>query len=252
MPPDTPPPDALPPSAALVIVGNEVLSAKVQDENTPFLLDRFRKLGVPVTRIFVAPDERLALIECYRLAMAAARWVISTGGVGPTHDDITMGAVAEALGRPLVVHPELEQLIRDYFGEDCNEFHLKMARVPEGATLTWGDGLKLPVLRVDDLFVLPGTPGLVRSKFLGIEEMFRQQPFVLRRLHLDTDEGLVAQLLTDAEEAFPEVSVGSYPVFGSFDHKVEVTVEGKDAAQVEAVVERLRTTLPEGVLLGVH
>ncbi len=237
------------PTAALVVVGNEVLSAKVRDENTPFLLDRLRRLGVRAVKVTVVPDEREVLVATYREAVRSATWVFSTGGVGPTHDDVTMGAVAEAFGRPIRIDPELERLIREHFGASVNEHHLKMAALPEGAELEWGKGLRLPVVRIENLWIFPGSPGLVRSKFLGIEERFRQAPFFLRRLQLDVDEPEIAGLLAEAEASEAGISIGSYPVHGLFDHKVEVTVEGKDEAAVLRVTGRIRSGLPEGVLL---
>lgn len=254
MGPMAPPPGDGPatsePTASLVIVGNEILTCKVQDQNTPFLLERLRALGVPVVGVTVVPDVPARMVRAYRWACAEATWVFSTGGVGPTHDDVTMEAVAETFGRGLYEEPELAGVIRDFFKDRCTPAHLKMARLPEGCELVWGEGLRFPVVRVENLFVFPGQPGLMRAKFLGIEERFRCTPFELRRIYLKADEGQIAALLEAAEGDHPGVQVGSYPVFGTFDHNVLITVEGRDLAQVEAAARRISEGVPTEWLIG--
>lgn len=238
-----------PSTASLVIVGNEVLSAKVQDVNTPFLLERLRALGTPVRSVRIVPDEQPMMVDAYRAASAEATWVFSTGGVGPTHDDITMEAVAAAFDQDLVENPELAAGIREFFGDATTPAHLRMARLPANAQLTFEPGLNFPVVQVENVFVFPGAPGLMRKKFLAIEERFRQAPIHLRRLYLLGDEATFAALLGATEAAHDRLQVGSYPIWGSEDHTVVVTVESSCEATADAAADAIAQGLPEGALV---
>lgn len=230
-------------TAALVVVGNEILSAKTADENSPFLLRRLHALGVRVEQLRLVPDRFELLVEALRDCMASARWVFSTGGIGPTHDDITIEAIARATGRELVESPELVQVIRDFYREGVTEAHLRMAWLPEGFELVPTDTQAFPVLKVENLFVLPGSPGLARAQFLGIQERFRGPGFHLRRFRLEIEEGLLAAALTRIDTSFPDVEVGSYPLSGL---DLLITLEGHRAEGVEAAARELRAALPEG------
>lgn len=236
-------------TAALVIVGNEVLSAKVTDENTPFLLARLRALGVVTRSVRVVPDEAPLMIAAYRAACAAHTWVFSTGGVGPTHDDITMDAAAAAFGQVTAPRTELANLLKEVLGDRLTAAHLKMARVPEGAELVWEEGLRFPVVRLENLFIFPGAPGLLRKKFLAIEHRFRQRPIHLARLYLQGDEAEIAGLLERAEAGAADVQIGSYPVWGLGDHDIQVTFEGRDLTELRRVFAGVTAGLPAGYLV---
>jgi molybdenum cofactor synthesis domain-containing protein len=242
-------PSAEPSTASLVIVGNEVLSAKVQDVNTPFLLERLRALGTPVRAVRIVPDERAMMVEAYRTASAEATWVFSTGGVGPTHDDITMEAVAEAFGQEVVEHPELAAGIRKFFGDRTTPAHLKMARLPANAQVHFEDRLNFPVVQVENIYVFPGAPGLMRDKFLAIQERFRQGDIHLRKLYLLGDEATFAELLEVTEAAHEKLQIGSYPIWGNADHSVVVTVESTCEDTADAAAEAIARGLPAGALV---
>lgn len=238
-----------PSTASLVIVGNEVLSAKVEDCNTPFLLERLRALGTPVRAVRIVPDEQDVMVATYRAASAEATWVFSTGGVGPTHDDITMEAVAVAFDQEVAEHPELADGIRKFFGDRTTPAHLKMAQLPVGAVVHWQEGLNFPVVQVENVFVFPGAPGLMRKKFLAIEERFRQAPIHLRRLYLLGDEANFAALLGDTEAAHEKLQIGSYPIWGEDDHSVVVTIESSLEATADAAAAAIVRGLPDGALV---
>lgn len=238
-----------PSTASLVIVGNEVLSAKVQDVNTPFLLERLRALGTPVRAVRIVPDERPLMIAAYRAASAEATWVFSTGGVGPTHDDITMDAVAAAFEQDLVEHPKLAAGIRKFFGERVTPAHMKMACLPVGAQVHWQEGLTFPVVQVENIFVFPGAPGLMRKKFLAIESQFQQAAIHLRKLYLLGDEATFAELLGSTEAAHEKLQVGSYPIWGDEDHSVIVTVESTSEQIADEAADAIARGLPDGALV---
>ena len=165
-------------TAAIVVIGNEVLSAKVTDENGPFLTRELRALGVEVRRIETVPDEVPLIVDAVNRARAAARWVFTSGGIGPTHDDVTMAAIAAAFGRRIVTDPRSLSLLEEKFGERLNPALRRLAEVPEGATLVWNEQSLFPVVTVEQVVILPGVPALLREGFGWLREKLRAPPFV--------------------------------------------------------------------------
>ncbi len=145
--------------AGIVVIGNEILSGKTVDSNSAFLARELRQLGVTLKRITVIPDELDVIAETVRDFHSKCDIVFTSGGVGPTHDDITIAGVACALGRRVIVHPVLESKIREYLRDrPVNAAHLKMAEVPEGAELLMDDKLRFPTIKVENIYILPGIP----------------------------------------------------------------------------------------------
>ncbi len=224
--------------AAILLIGNELLSGKIRDENAAWLAKRLYALGVQLRRIAVVPDVLEAIVDEARRASTDHDVVFSSGGVGPTHDDITLESLAAAFDVPLVPVPELEEILRAHFGERLVDDHLRMARLPEGAELVQEGEIRWPVIKVRNIYVLPGIPQLFRAKFEAIASRFRSGTFFLRSVYLDADEAAIAARLRTLEEAFP-VEVGSYPRWDDADHRVRVTIEGRDPEPVNAATETL-------------
>lgn len=229
--------DARTPTAAAVIIGNEILSGKVRDENTPFLVDTLRGLGVALKRVSVVPDEAEAVVEAVRDAHARFDWVFTSGGVGPTHDDITIACVAAALGRRVVRDAELEEILRRLFGERLKEAHLRMADVVEGTELIADPEMVVPVMQVANVFVLPGVPEIFREKILVLKERLAAVPYHVRYVYLTLGEGALAPLLDSVVARFPDVDVGSYPSIRAQDYRVRITLESKDPVRTEAATD---------------
>ncbi len=227
------------PGAAIVAVGNELLSGKVLDQNVPFLVKELRELGLPLLEARWIPDELEAIAGTFRELSARAEVVFSSGGVGPTHDDVTFEGIARAFGVPLVRHPELAFEISKFYGEKTNDALLRMADLPEGAILIRDRGLAMSVVQVRNVYVLPGVPKFFQLKFHAIKERFRREPFHLRKLYVSLDEGDIAKDLDEAEKRF-KISVGSYPRYDGADYTVLITLESKDAARVEDALAFLR------------
>jgi molybdenum cofactor synthesis domain-containing protein len=241
------------PTAVLVVVGSEVLSAKVRDENGPFAAERLRALGVRLDGLHVVPDRVDDIVDEVSRARRRADWVLTSGGVGPTHDDVTVGAVARALGRPLVRSEPLAEVLRagharHHPGEPLPEAALRMADVPEGTRLL-GDP-EFPTLVVERVVMLPGPPRFFRFQLERIAGLFQAAPFRLASLYLGIREDLAAPALDAVARAHPGVEIGSYPRFDpGVDHRVRVTVEAKDAALVAAAVSAVVAALPPGAVL---
>src|SRR5918994_7082901 len=152
-------------SAVIVIIGNEVLSGKTQDTNSYFLCTELRRLGVEVQKISTIPDvieligqEVTAFSEKFDL-------VFTTGGVGPTHDDVTIEGIAHGFSVPVVRHPEIENRMRQRLGGDVNEARLRMANVPQGAVLLATDALFAPVVNIHNVYIFPGIPRILQERF---------------------------------------------------------------------------------------
>jgi len=235
----------------LVVIGNEILSGKVADANTPFLAQALRERGVLLTRIEVVPDALEPIVRAVRRARDEADVVFTSGGVGPTHDDITMAAVAQALGKPRVRHAGFADTIARHYGARTNAALLSMADLPEGAQLIEGGDLWVPVVLVDRVYVLPGIPELFRRKFFAMAHLLHGKPIGLAKLYLDCDEGEIAALLASAERTHAGVQIGSYPrIDAGAPHRVMVTIESTDAAVVAAVRAEVVAGLPPGALVG--
>ena len=243
------------PSAVLVVVGSEVLSAKVRDENGPWAAERLRALGVRLEAIHTILDSVDDIVEVVRGARRRATWVFTSCGVGPTHDDVTVGAVAQALGRPVIRSEPLADMFRamharHHPGEPLPEAALRMADVPEGTRLL-GDP-EFPTLVVENVVMLPGVPRFFRWQLDRIAHLLQAPPFRLASLYLSLGEDLVAAPLADVQRAHPGVEIGSYPRFDVADHRVRVTVESKDVTLVEAALAALLVALPAGSVLRVE
>ena len=238
--------------AAAIIIGNEVLSAKVEDANGPFLLRRFREHGIPVRSLEGVPDEVHAIVGAVARARAAARWVVTSGGIGPTHDDVTVRAVALAMGRGVVRLPEIVALLKRGYPELPPEA-LRLAEAPEGTVLLAPPGAPYPVLAVESVFLLPGIPSLFRMQLETVLSTLPRGAVHVRSLYLSRSEAEIAAALDRVALGTPEVDIGSYPaVVAGADHRVRVTVEGDEPTRVDAVVARLREELPPDAVLRVE
>jgi len=232
-------------TAAIVVIGDEILSGKFADENAAFLIGELRALGVELRRVVMIPDE---LDDIAATVVELARrvdHVFTSGGVGPTHDDLTMAGISRGFGTRVVREPELEKRVRAYYGDRLAEANLRLADVPEGAVLVWGHDQIWPVVSYQNVYILPGVPTLFRRKFVDIRDRFRTEPVTVARVYLDADEGAIATDLDAVVAAFAAVRIGSYPRFAERDFRVMITLEGRVAEQVAAalamLVQRLGT-----------
>ena len=233
-------------SAAAVVIGNEILSGKVTDTNSPFLAAELRALGVSLQRIIVIPDELDLIATEVRTCHRTYDVVFTSGGVGPTHDDVTIEGVARALGRRVISHPDIEEKLRLFYGDKINPARLKMAEVPEGAELITDVSLNFPTIKVENIYVLPGIPEIFRQKLESLKPRFRASPYCLKVVYTGVGEGTIAEFLNDTLRAFPELLLGSYPKINDPEYVVKVTLESKDARYVERAFQHLLRVLPAG------
>jgi molybdenum cofactor synthesis domain-containing protein len=240
-------------TAGILIIGNEILTGKVQDENAPFLLRELRKLGVDVMRVHTILDQVEVIAEEVRSFSKTFDYVLTTGGVGPTHDDVTMDGVAAAFGKKLVRDERMESKLREALrGREANESHLKMCEVPVGAELIETPDLWFPLVQVENVYIFPGIPGLLRKKFEGAKHRFVGVPVYLREVWVTCIETDIARDLNTLLEEFPELDVGSYPKFGQEGHRTLITLESRDESYVGRALEALVGRIPADYVLRVE
>ena len=190
------------PSACILIIGNEILSGKTQDKNIKFLGEELAKKGISLKEARILVDEKKEIVSAVNECRYKYTYVITTGGIGPTHDDVTASGVAMALDVSLERHPELEAILRGHFGERLTEAHLKMADMPEGTSLFHGGGIRWPVLEpTPGLYMLPGIPEIFRDKIDALRSRLRGEPMTCRWVFTRMEEGQLApHLVCDWED----------------------------------------------------
>jgi molybdenum cofactor synthesis domain-containing protein len=231
-------------TAAIIVIGNEILTGKSEDANASFLIKALYELGVALRYVAFIPDDIEEIAKAVREAAEKFDYVFTSGGVGPTHDDVTIPSIARAFNREVAPHPELVSLIRGFFGESVDEPRLRLADAPEGSTLLYGKDLGWPVLTTENVYILPGVPEYFRRKFEAISERFRGEPFYVCEIYTLEEELDIAERLDEVATLHKDVEIGSYPVFSRDDYRVKVTVESKEVAAVErardALLERFK------------
>jgi molybdenum cofactor synthesis domain-containing protein len=238
------------PTAAVLVVGNEVLSAKVRDENGPYAAQRLRELGVRLTALLTLPDELDVLDEAIRRERTRVEWLFTSGGVGPTHDDVTLLAVSRALERPLERNAALADNVHRWYarrGGTPPDAALRMADVPRGTRLV-GDPA-FPAMVVENVVMLPGPPPFFRAQFDTFVGALESPPFRLASVYVGVAEDSFAVSLHEVAQRHPDVDIGSYPRFDDADHRVLITFEAKDATRVEAAMRAFLEALPAGAVV---
>jgi len=231
------------PTACVLLIGNELLSGKTQDANLKFLATEMSKLGIRLEEARVIRDDIDAIVAHVNECRARFTYVFTTGGIGPTHDDITAEAVAKAFGVELVVDPEAVVRLK-HGGRELNEARLRMARVPEGASLIDNPISAAPGFRIENVFVLAGVPPIAHAMFASLEPTLRRGATIHSR---STDvllrEGDFALELERIARAHPDVEIGSYPFARDGRHGATLVVRGTDLATVESVLGEIEQTM---------
>jgi molybdenum cofactor synthesis domain-containing protein len=241
----------MPKTAGIILVGNEILSGKIQDANAAYLCRELRALGVEVRRITVIPDEVQLISETVAGFSRDYDVVFTWGGGGPTHDDVTIEGVARAMMVPVVRHPLLVELLEHYYRGTVTGAALRMAEIPEGAELVGGETVRFPTVLMRNVYVLPGVPEIFRAKFDALRERFRDQPIHLKNVFVTLGEGTLADYLNRLLADFPLLQLGSYPEFSNPEYKVKVTLESRDRGYVEQALADLLARLPSDAVVKI-
>ncbi len=234
-------------SAAALVIGNEILTGKIEEGNIASLARGLFARGVEFRRIVVCRDEIEVIGEELTSLRTAHDYVFTSGGVGPTHDDVTIAGVAHSFGRDVVRSDEIVALIRTFHARrdrPVTDAHLRMADIVAGSRLISSEDVPWPTLVVDNVYVLPGVPAIFRMKLDVVLKELEGEGFASCAVYTNCDEGIIAPVLSQLSAAHPTVAVGSYPRFDADDHKVKVTFDGKDAALVAAVADEFVKAIP--------
>ncbi len=240
-------------TAAALVIGNEILSGKVADANVSELAKLLRALGIRLERVVMLPDEIELIAAEVRELSARFDVVFTSGGVGPTHDDVTIDAVARAFGLEVVADPKLTALMHGVYGERITDAHLLMARVPNGSVLHGSPEVEWPTPVTNNGWMLPGIPDLFRLKLLTVRAWLRgPAPFLSRSLFLRLEEPLLKPLLDQVVALHPKVEIGSYPKWFDPTYRTLVTFDAADAEAAQAALEDLRARVSPSDIVRVE
>jgi molybdenum cofactor synthesis domain-containing protein len=240
-------------TAAVLLVGNELLSGKVTEANLFELARTLRALGIRLERALVLPDDLAILAREIATLSAGHDVVFTSGGVGPTHDDVTVEAVSRAFATEPVLDPTYAALLRGAYGERVTPEHLRMALVPRGAELAPSPDGAWPVPVMKNVWMLPGVPEVFREKLATVRAWIRgPSPFVSRAVYTVLEEARLKPLLDALVLGHTGVEIGSYPRWFEPSYKTKVTFDARDLALVEAAATAFVELLPEGALVRVE
>ena len=236
------------PTAAMLVIGDEILSGRTRDANMNHLAKELTSHGIALTEVRVVSDDADAITKAVQALSAAYDHVFTSGGIGPTHDDITAENVARAFDRPISVRDDARAVLQSHYdrqGLELNEARLRMARIPDGATLIDNPISAAPGFIIENVYVMAGVPSIFNAMLAGVlPTLTGGAPVLSQSLQVFRGEGDIAGPLGDLAARYPDLSIGSYPfqrdgVFGA-----QVVVRGQDGAQVDAAMAELNRTFP--------
>jgi molybdenum cofactor synthesis domain-containing protein len=235
VPPTASQPDGPLPTAAALVIGDEILSGKVQEANVAVLAVALRGLGVLLRRVVVVADDIDTIAHEVSILSKSHDWLFTSGGVGPTHDDVTVEAAAQAFGVRVVSSPEMEGMLRAHYKDRCTPGHLRMALVPEGASLEVTREITWPTIRLANTWLFPGIPEVFRMKLpVALAHIGAGRAFVSHAAYVRMEEGELKPTLDRAVAEFPDVAIGSYPKWFDPSYKTKVTFDSRDAVRALA------------------
>lgn len=234
-------------TAAVIIIGNEVLSGRTADANLPFLAKALNGVGVLVREARIIPDNEAIIVETVNSCRQAFDYVLTTGGIGPTHDDVTSASIAKAFGVPLERNPQaLRALEQHYRPGEFNEARRKMADIPAGASLIDNPVSKAPGFQIGNVFVLPGVPVIMRAMFDGIRERLRGgEPMLSRSIAAYTTEGAIASGLGRIQARNSDVEIGSYPFVRAGRFGVSLVAKSTNRDSLDNVAKEIKALIRE-------
>jgi molybdenum cofactor synthesis domain-containing protein len=222
-------------NAAILIIGNEILSGRTQDTNTGTLANWLNSIGVKVNEVRVIPDEEKIIIETLNILRKIYNYVFTTGGIGPTHDDITAQSVSKAFNRKYEIHKEAFKLLEAYYKPgEFNKGRQKMVWMPEGAELILNPTSGAPGFQVDNVFCLPGVPSILKSMLGGLNnKIIGGDPILSQTISLKTVESEIANSLTKVQEKNKDVEIGSYPFFHAGKLGVSIVIRSENQSKID-------------------
>jgi molybdenum cofactor synthesis domain-containing protein len=236
-------------TAALVVIGDEILSGRTEDRNIAQVARWLNGQGIRLSQVRVVADDRDAIVAAVNALRPGHDYLFTTGGIGPTHDDITIDSIAAAFDVPVIVHPEARKVLEDYYRDrppGLTEARLRMARVPAGAELIPNPASGAPGVRMGNVFILAGVPNIAKSMLEALDgKLEGGRPMVSVTVRAHAAESDVADLLKAVQDEHPGVAIGSYPFYGAGKYGADFVIRSEDSELAEACAEELRARLNE-------
>lgn len=236
-------------TAAALVIGNELLSGKIVDANTVVLARTLRRCGVRLSRVVMVLDDVEVIRREVRELAGAHDVLFTSGGVGPTHDDLTIDAVAAAFDVGIVSSAVIEKMLREYYGEELTDGHLRMARVPEGSRLVVTQHMPWPTIVMHNVWVLPGVPEIFAMKMPVVMSELGGAPLHSLAVYTNLDEGHLKPHLDAIVADHPAVEVGSYPKWRHPQYRTKVTFDAAEEAAAEVARDALLALLPSDAVV---
>jgi len=232
------PSDAAIVTAGLLVIGDEILSGRTKDKNIGYIAEYLTGIGIDLKEVRVVADDAAAIIEAVNALRHRWTYVFTTGGIGPTHDDITSECVARAFGVPLILHPEAARILETHYqkrGLEFNAARRRMAQVPEGAELVLNAVSLAPGFRIGNVYVLAGVPQVMQAMFESLKGGLKGgRPVLSRTISCGLAEGALAEGLGAIQARHPDVDIGSYPWYRRGAYGVSLALRSPEPARLAA------------------
>ena len=234
-------------NAAIVIIGNEILSGRTQDVNVSFLTKWLNNLGVSVSEVRIVEDKEESIINCIKEIKENFKYIFTTGGIGPTHDDITSKSIAKAFNLSCGYHKEAYEILKKYYKPDeFNEGRKKMAKIPDQAALIYNPSSGAPGFIVENVFCLPGVPSILKSMIEGLKnKIIGGKKILSKTVSVSTVESEIAKALEDVQNKFLRVEIGSYPFFRLGKVGVSIVIRSTEWDQIENCAQQIQNFIQQ-------
>ena len=234
-------------NAAIVVIGNEILSGRTQDVNVPFLAKWLNDLGVNVGEVRIIGDKEKSIISCIREIKDNFKYIFTTGGIGPTHDDITSKSIAKAFNLSCGYHKEAYEILEKYYKPDeFNEGRKKMAKIPDQAALIYNPSSGAPGFIVENVFCLPGVPSILKSMVEGLKnKIIGGKKILSKTISVSTVESEIAKTLEDIQNKFKNIEIGSYPFFRLGKVGVSIVMRSTEPKQIKDCTKQIQNFIKQ-------
>ena len=234
-------------NAAIVIIGNEILSGRTQDANVSFLTKWLNNLGVSVSEVRIIEDKEVSIINCIKEIKKNFKYIFTTGGIGPTHDDITSKSIAKAFNLSCGYHKEAYEILEKYYKPDeFNEGRKKMAKIPDQAALIYNPSSGAPGFIVENGFCLPGVPSILKSMIEGLKnKIIGGKKILSKTVSVSTVESEIAKTLEDIQNKFKNVEIGSYPFFRQGKVGVSIVRRSTEPKQIKDCTKQIQNFIKQ-------
>ena len=231
-------------NAAIIVIGNEILSGRTQEVNVVHLSKWLNELGVKVEEVRIIPDKKETIVSCIREVKKRYKYIFTTGGIGPTHDDITVDSVGTAFGLPVDFHPEAVKILKAHYahtGAELNQARMRMARTPLGASLVENPVSKAPGFRIENVYVLAGIPSICQAMFHSLKhELVGGDPMRSVAIAVYLGEGALAKRLAALQDKYLDVGLGSYPFYRDGRFGVSIVARSQSPDRLAAAADEIR------------